>query len=86
MENEDFYATLDEETAMAFRNDDAEIAQLEEKLGLSSDPLAKKKLNKEFAKTFCWYGEDFGGFLDDLDSLALRIGISEGDRGGVEEE
>eukprot|EP00970_Alexandrium_tamarense_P000630 scaffold69_cov198-Alexandrium_tamarense.AAC.70 len=76
---EDPYANLDEETALAFRNDDAEIAQLEEKLGLSSSKKAKKKLNKEFAKTFGGYGEDFGDFLENLDGLGDRIRGADGD-------
>ncbi|KAL7481362.1 hypothetical protein ACHAW6_009634 [Cyclotella cf. meneghiniana] len=77
IEDEDIYANLDEETALAFRNDDAEIAHLEAKLGLTSgqSKQAKRKLNQEFAKTFCGYGEDFGDFLDELDSLAYRVGM-----------
>mmetsp|Transcript_556 Transcript_556/g.1138 ORF Transcript_556/g.1138 Transcript_556/m.1138 type:complete len:1039 (-) Transcript_556:148-3264(-) len=73
--NEDAYKHLDEDTALALRNDDAEIAQLEEKLGLSTSSKAKKKLNKEFASSFQGYGEDFGDFLDDLDTLGERVGL-----------
>ena len=74
--NMDVYANLDEEIALALRKDDAEIAELESKLGLASgDKKAKNKLNKEFAKSFSGYGEDFGDFLDDLDSLAYRVGV-----------
>ncbi|KAL3780943.1 hypothetical protein ACHAWO_003983 [Cyclotella atomus] len=74
--DQSFYDNLDEETALAFRNDDAEIADLESKLGLSTDDKkSKKKLNKEFAKSFSGYGEDFGDFLDELDSLAYRVGM-----------
>ena len=78
MDDADLYANLDDETALAFRNDDAEIAALESKLGLG-DKKAKKKLNKEFAKSFSGYGEDFGDFLDDLDSLAYRVGMGNKD-------
>ena len=82
IDDADLYADLDDETALAFRNDDAEIAALESKLGLG-DKNAKKKLNKEFAKSFCGYGEDFGDFLDDLDSLAHRVGIG---KKGIDDE
>merc|ERR1711971_1347190 len=73
-------AHLDEGTALAFRSDDAEIAALEEKLGLASSSKSKKKLNKEFASTFMGYGEDFGDFLDDLDQLGEKVGT--GSRAG----
>ncbi|KAL9180389.1 hypothetical protein ACHAXT_008359 [Thalassiosira profunda] len=83
---EDPYAGLDEETALAFRGDDAEIAQLEEKLGLSTSKKAKKKLRKEFASTFAGYGEDFGDFLEGLDGLGARVGLGAigGDEGSVD--
>ena len=72
--NQDPYANFDEETALALRNDDAEIAALETKLGLSTSSKARKKLNKEFASTFMGYGEDFGDFLNDLDKLGDKVG------------
>jgi len=79
---DDPYATLDEETALAFRGDDTEIAQLEEKLGLSMSSKSKKKLNKEFSRSFQGYGEDedFGDFLDDLDALSERVGTGSRDK------
>ncbi|KAL3788985.1 hypothetical protein HJC23_012690 [Cyclotella cryptica] len=82
IEDADIYANLDEETALALRNDDAEIAHLEAKLGLKSgqSKQAKKKLKQEYAKTFCGYGEDFGDFLDELDSLAYRVGMGQDSR------
>ena len=81
-DNDDPYANLDEEMAFALRNDDAEIAALEQKLGLSStSSKAKKKLKREYASAFSGYGEDFGDFLDDLDKLDGKIGM----RGGVKE-
>ncbi|KAL7436794.1 hypothetical protein ACHAXH_005981 [Discostella pseudostelligera] len=76
VDNDDAYAHLDEDTALALRNDDAEIAALEEKLGLSGSSKARKKLNKEFASTFMGYGEDFGDFLDELDLLSDKVGIT----------
>lgn len=79
-DDEDPYANLDEDTALAFRSDDAEIAALEEKLGLSSSSKkARKKLNKEFASAFQGYGEDFGDFLDDLDRMGDKIGFGADD-------
>lgn len=71
--NDDFYAHLDEDTALSLRNDDAEIADLEEKLGLSTSSKAKKKLKKEFASMFQGYGEDFVDFLEECDSLGATI-------------
>ncbi|KAL7465973.1 hypothetical protein ACHAXS_006297 [Conticribra weissflogii] len=83
---EDPYEHLDEDTALALRNDDAEIALLEEKLGLSTSSKAKKKLKKEFASSFQGYGEDFGDFLDDLDTLGERIGLGRHPRDCDEKE
>jgi len=81
-DNEDPYANLDEDTALALRNDDAEIAALEEKLlGQGNSKKLKKKLNKEFASAFQGYGEDFGDFLDGLDLLGDKIGMGGGDGG-----
>ena len=66
----DPYEHLDEETQIAFRNDDAEIADLEEKLGLSTSSKAKSKLAKEFDRT---YGEGFVDFLGDFDNIDERV-------------
>lgn len=70
---DDLYAHLDEDTALSLRNDDAEIADLEEKLGLSTSSKAKKKLKKEFAGIFAGYGEDFVDFLEECDDLGATI-------------
>ena len=66
----DPYAHLDEETQLAFRNDDAEIADLEEKLGLSTSSKAKSNLAKDFDKI---YGEGFIDFLGDFDDIGERV-------------
>eukprot|EP00986_Skeletonema_menzelii_P002624 scaffold719_cov145-Skeletonema_menzelii.AAC.1 len=71
--DDDIYAHLDEDAALALRNDDAEIAELEEKLGLSTSTKAKKKLKKEYAGMFAGYGEDFIDFLDECDDLGTTI-------------
>jgi nucleolar MIF4G domain-containing protein 1 len=76
----DPYAHLDPNLAAALRNEDAEIAELEQKLGLGNKK-DKKKLHKEFAKLE-GYGDDFGDFLDDLDTMAVRVtGSGDGDYG-----
>ena len=66
----DPYSHLDTETALAMRKDDAEIAALEAKLGLSNS-REKKKLFKELKHE--GYGDDFGEFLDGLDSMVGRL-------------
>lgn len=76
--NDDPYAHLDAETAAAMRRDDAEIAELEEKLGVS-DEKEKGKLYREFAKG---YGDEFGDFLDDLDGLVHRVTHNTDDKEG----
>eukprot|EP00957_Ditylum_brightwellii_P080285 6106263-Ditylum_brightwellii.AAC.1 len=53
------------------RADDAEIADLEAKLGISKKKGASK-LKKEYAKLE-GYGDDFGDFLDDLDAMEKRV-------------
>jgi nucleolar MIF4G domain-containing protein 1 len=83
------YTNIDEETAIALRNDDAEILALEEKLGISSatnSSKARKKLRKEYASAFSGYGEDFADFLDELDTLGQKIGMRRGGRGGGRED
>ena len=72
-DDDDFYAHLDEDTAVSLRNDDAEIADLEEKLGLATSAKAKKKLKKEYAGMFAGYGDDFIDFLDECDDLGTTI-------------
>ena len=67
------YAHLDEDAALSLRKDDAEIADLEEKLGLSTSAKAKKKLKKEYAGMFAGYGDDFADFLDECDDLGATI-------------
>ena len=64
----DIYDVVDENTAAAMRKDDEEIARLGEKLGLNKGKADKKKLNKEYAKLE-GYGDDFGDFLDGLDTM-----------------
>lgn len=66
----DPYAHLDEETQLAFRNDDAEIADLEEKLGLGTSSKAKSKLAKDFDRI---YGDGFIDFLGDYDNIGERV-------------
>jgi nucleolar MIF4G domain-containing protein 1 len=70
---DDPYAGMDSTTAAAMRRDDEEIEDLERKLGGSS---AKSRLNKEYATLEC-YGDDFGDFLDDIDSMVQ--GVHRGD-------
>ncbi|KAL7545843.1 hypothetical protein ACHAWF_009192 [Thalassiosira exigua] len=77
----DPYARLDDATALALRNDDAEIAGLERKLGMASSKKGKAKLDREFAKSFEGYGEDFGEFLDGLDRLGDEVALLAGTGG-----
>jgi len=63
------------DTLEAIRRDDMEIAELEKKLGItgtSKKSKKKLKLNEEYAKLE-GYGDDFGDFLDDLDSMMTRL-------------
>mmetsp|Transcript_26630 Transcript_26630/g.30465 ORF Transcript_26630/g.30465 Transcript_26630/m.30465 type:complete len:820 (+) Transcript_26630:102-2561(+) len=65
------YSNLDLEVAAELTKEDAEIADLEAKLGLGSKK-EKNRLHKEYAKLE-GYGEDFGNFLDDLDAIVGRV-------------
>ena len=76
-EEEDPYANLPSDVAAAMRRDDEEIAALEAKMGLSSSK-DKSRLYKEYAKLEC-YGDDFGTFLDDVDSMVMRVVRRDGD-------
>lgn len=78
----DPYAHLDAETAAAMRRDDAEIVELEEKLGVGNEK-EKSRLFREYAKG---YGDDFGNFLDDLDGIVERVTTEEPGKEGDESE
>jgi len=71
------YSDLDQETATELFTEDAEIADLEAKLGLGSKK-EKNRLHKEYAKLE-GYGDDFGDFLDDLDTIAERVSSNNND-------
>ena len=62
--------------AEAIQRDEAEIAELEKRLGLSGGKKAKDKLHKEYSKLE-GFGDDFGDFLDDLDDLDQRLRSTE---------
>lgn len=64
----DQYAHLDPDVAAALRRDDEEINALEAKLNTKE----KDRLKREYAKLEC-YGDDFGDFLDDIDSMVQRV-------------
>ncbi|CAB9504936.1 Suppressor of glycerol defect protein 1 [Seminavis robusta] len=70
-QDDDPYSHLDSATAAALRKDDEEIAALEAKMGLTSSK-EKKRLHKEYAK-LNGYGDDFGDFLDSVDTLVARV-------------
>jgi len=78
-DEDDPYGHLDPELASQLRKEDAEIAELEGKLGLA-DSKEKKRLHKEYAKEE-GYGDDFGDFLDDLDKMVYRLQSSKGEVG-----
>lgn len=73
----DKYSHLEPAVADQMRRDDEEIASLEHRLGLA-DTKERKRLANEYAKLEC-YGDDFGVFLDDLDSMVQRITNKKGD-------
>ena len=56
----------------AIQRDEAEIAELEKRLGLTGRKKDKEKLYKEYSKLE-GFGDDFGDFLDDLDDLVDRV-------------
>ncbi len=58
--------------AEAIQRDEAEIAELEKRLGLTGGKKGKEKLHKEYSKLE-GFGDDFGDFLDDLDDLVDRV-------------
>jgi nucleolar MIF4G domain-containing protein 1 len=81
----DRYAGLSSDLVETLKRDDAEIAELEAKLGLGKkNKKGKDKLNKEYSKLE-GYGDDFGDFLDDLDHMVVRI-ANPGDGDNVAEE
>lgn len=65
------YGNLDSHLAVELQKEDAEIADLEAKLGLGSKK-DRSRLHKEYAKLE-GYGDDFGEFLDGLDNLVSRV-------------
>jgi nucleolar MIF4G domain-containing protein 1 len=75
---EDPYAGLDAVTAAAMRADDQEIAALERQLG------NKQRLYKEYACE--GYGDDFGDFLEGLDTMVKRVEYEETDTSSVDEQ
>jgi len=75
--SDDPYSGLDPDVAAAMRNDDQEIAEMEAKLGLRGGSKQKQRLKREYAKLE-GFGEDFGDFLESLDTLARRIYPTEG--------
>ena len=72
----DPYAHMDDETAAALRAEDAEIAALEDKLGIKTGKKERKKLNKEYASE--GYDESFGDWLYGLDDMVGRLANGKG--------
>ena len=79
----DPYEGLDTGIVSALRSDDAEIEELERKLGLSNSKN-KSKLKKEYAKLE-GFGDDFGDFLDGLDGIVDKV-LDEGGNEDIEDE
>lgn len=72
----DPYAHMDDETAAALRAEDAEIAALEDKLGIKTGKKDRKKLNKEYASE--GYDDSFGDWLYGLDDMVGRLANGKG--------
>jgi len=72
----DPYSHMDDETAAALRAEDAEIAALEDRLGIKTGKKERKKLNKEYASE--GYDESFGDWLYGLDDMVGRLANGKG--------
>ena len=72
----DPYSHMDDETAAALRAEDAEIAALEDKLGIKTGKKERKKLNKEYASE--GYDESFGDWLYGLHDMVGRLANGKG--------
>ena len=65
----DNYAHLDPEVAAALRREDVELERLEELLTSSKN---KDRLHREYA-TQEGFGDDFGDFLDSIDTMVHAV-------------